>query len=285
VEATAVCPEGRISPNDLGLWNDDQAESFKLLVEQCHHYGAKVAVQIAHAGRKGFDKPRLAAPSPLAFSERYGIPNELDAQSVQSTADSFRAAALRAVQAGFDMIEVHAAHGYLIHEFLSPITNQRADEFGGSLVNRARFLKLILESIRSAIPAGFPLAVRVSASDYEKGGIEIGDMVSIINHIKEYVDLVHVSSGGLTEKPVKAYPGYQVEFSRIIREQCGTPTIAVGLIDTPALAEEILGNGRADLVALGRVLLRDPYWVINAAHKYQEERFIPAFYERGFETV
>jgi NADPH2 dehydrogenase len=282
VEATAVSPEGRIEPKDLGIWNGEQKNSFKALVEECHRYGAKMALQIAHAGRKGFDDANIVAPSPLAFSGEYGIPHELTNREILQKVDEFKAAALRAVQAGFDMIEVHAAHGYLIHEFLSPLTNKRTDEFGGSLENRVRFLKLILEGIREILPESVPLEMRVSASDYTTGGIDVHEMVKMINHVKKYLDLVHVSSGGLTETAPKSYPGYQVEFSRIIKEQCGIPTIAVGLIDKADLAEEIVENGRADLVALGRALLRNPYWTLNVAHANQSDNFIPKMYERGF---
>jgi len=282
VEATAVSPEGRIEPQDLGIWNDEQKTSFKPLVDECHRYGAKIALQLAHAGRKGFDDAHLVAPSALAFNGEYGTPHELTNREILQKVDAFKSAALRAVDAGFDMIEVHAAHGYLIHEFLSPITNKRTDEFGGSLENRVRFLKLILEGIREVIPANILLEMRVSASDYQAGGIDIDEMVNIVNQVKSYLDLVHVSSGGLTENPVKSYPGYQVEFSRIIKEKCNIPTIAVGLIDNPDLAEEIIDNERADLVALGRALLRNPYWVLNVAHANKTGTFIPAMYRRGF---
>ena len=282
VEATAVSPEGRIEQKDLGIWNENQKNGLKTIVSECHQYGAKMALQLAHAGRKGFDGVNIVAPSALAFNSDYATPHELTKQEILNKVDDFKAAALRAVQAGFDMIEVHAAHGYLIHEFLSPLTNKRTDEFGGSLENRVRFLKLILEGIREVIPAGVPLEMRISASDYDKDGIDVHEIVKIINQVKKYLDLVHVSSGGLTEHPVKSYTGYQVEFSRIIKEQCNLPTIAVGLIDEPDLAEEIVENGRADLVALGRALLRNPYWVLNAAHAEKQDHFIPKMYERGF---
>ena len=285
VEATSVRPEGRIEPGDLGIWDDAHGDAFKPLIAQCHDYGAKVALQIAHAGRKGFDKPNMLAPSPLAFNGDYGTPKELTKQEIADLVDAYKSAAIRAVRAGFDLIEVHAAHGYLLHEFLSPVTNKRGDEFGGSLENRVRLLALILEGIRETIPAGFPLSIRVSASDYEPGGVDVYEMVKIVDQVKGHIDLVHVSSGGLTENPVKAYPGYQVEFSRIIRERCGMPTIAVGLIDSPEMAEEIVQNGRADLVALGRALLRDPYWVLSAAHKNKQDDFIPKSYERGFKGL
>ena len=282
VEATAVSPEGRIEPKDLGIWNEEQKNSFKALVGECHQYGAKMALQLAHAGRKGFDDANIVAPSALAFSGEYGVPHELTKQEILQKVDDFKRAALRAVEAGFDMIEVHAAHGYLVHEFLSPITNKRTDEFGGSIENRVRFLKLILEGIKEVIPENVPLEIRVSASDYQAGGIDVNEMVRIVNQVKKYLDLVHVSSGGLTENPVKSYPGYQVEFSRIIKERCSIPTIAVGLIDNFALAEEIIENGRADLVALGRALLRDPYWALNVAHANKLDAGIPEMYKRGF---
>jgi len=282
VEATAVSPEGRISANDLGIWDEARANSFKPLIDQCNKYGAKMALQISHAGRKGFDKGNIVAPSAIAFNGEYGTPNELTKEYILHIIENFKAAATRAVRAGFDLIEVHGAHGYLIHEFLSPLTNQRSDEFGGSLENRVRFLKLVLEGIREVIPDDLPLTIRVSASDYLTGGIDVEEMVRIINEVKGLLDMVHVSSGGLVEAPVKSFPGYQVEFSRIIRERCGIPTIAVGLIDSPEFAEEILGNGQAELVALGRELLRNPYWVLNAAHAKRDDGFVPKMYERGF---
>jgi len=282
VEATAVSPEGQIMAEDLGIWNEAQGNSFKELISYCHQYGAKVALQIAHAGRKGYNKANIVAPSPLAFNSSYGVPHELTRQEILQKVEDFKAASLRAAEAGFDMIEVHAAHGYLLHEFLSPITNKRSDEFGGSLENRVRFLKLVLEGVRNVIPAAMPLEMRVSASDYTPGGIDIHEMVKIIAQVKSYLHMVHVSSGGLTENPVKSFPGYQVEFSRIIKEQCNIPTIAVGLIDSPELAEDIVGNNRADLVALGRALLRNPYWVLNAAHAKHSDEFVPSMYERGF---
>jgi len=282
VEATAVSMEGRIEPGDLGIWNDEQGAAFAPLVDQCHQYGAKMAVQLAHAGRKGFDATSRVAPSSIPYNSDFSPVHELSEQQIMQKVDAFKAAALRAVRAGFDMVEVHAAHGYLIHEFLSPLTNQRKDGFGGSLENRVRFLRLILEGIRAVVPSGFPLCVRVSASDYADGGIDVHEMVRIIDQVKNCLDIVHVSSGGLLENPVKSYPGYQVEFSRIIKEQCGVPTIAVGLIDNADLADEILENGRANLVAMGRALLRDPYWVLRAAHQNGNDTYIPKMYERGF---
>ncbi|MDR2231747.1 MAG: NADPH dehydrogenase NamA [Tannerella sp.] len=282
IEATAVSPEGRIEPQDLGIWNDEQKDALRKIVDECHRYGAKMALQIAHAGRKGFDREHIVAPSPLPFSSNSGTPHELTRDEILQKVNDFKTAALRTVEAGFDMIEVHAAHGYLNHEFLSPLSNHRTDEFGGSLENRVRLLKLILEGIKETIPSHIPVGIRVSASDYATGGIDVHEMVKIVNSIKSYIDIVHVSSGGLTENPPQAYPGYQVEFSRIIKEQCDIPTITVGLIDSADLADEILENGRADLVALGRALLRNPYWVLNVAHKRQIDRFIPKMYERGF---
>ena len=284
VEATAVSPEGRIEPEDLGIWNNQQRDSFTPLISQCHRYGAKVALQIAHAGRKSYDGSRVA-PSSVAYNSDYSPVRELSREEVLRKIDDFASAGLRAEQAGFDMIEVHAAHGYLIHEFLSPITNKRTDEFGGPLENRAGFLLSVLRKLRETLPPGFPVGIRVSASDYTQGGIDINEMVRIVNHVKDYLDIVHVSSGGLMETPVRSYPGYQAEFSRIIKEQCGVPTIAVGLINTPDLADEILENGRADLVALGRCLLRDPYWVLKTAHRYGNDSLVPKSYERGFKGV
>ena len=282
VEATAISPEGRIQNSDLGLWCDEQIEPLKKVVQACHHHGAKMVLQIAHAGRKGFDRDNLVAPSSIAFSESYGCPHELSTEDILALAEKFAHTAKRAVEAGFDMIEIHAAHGYLLHEFLSPLSNHRQDEFGGSLINRIRFLKLVLEKVKAVIPEAMPVLLRVSASDYDVGGIDIEEMVRIINEVRHHIDMVHVSSGGLLNQGIEAYPGYQVEFSRIIRESCQTPTITVGLITDSKMTEEILKNNRADLVALGRELLRNPYWVLQHSATCGQKQFIPACYERGF---
>jgi NADPH2 dehydrogenase len=285
VEATAVVPNGRISPRDLGIWSDGHFVNLKRVVDVCHDFGTKMAIQLAHAGRKSEvkDEP-IVAPSPLRFDENYPIPNELTVDEIKHIIGKFRESAKRANNIGFDAIEIHGAHGYLIHEFLSPLTNKRKDNYGGSLENRVRFLAEILESVRQVWPSEKPILLRVSASDYKEGGIDVTDMVRIITLVKEYVDVVHVSSGGLETVPIKVYPGYQVNFAEIIKKECNVPTIAVGIITSPEQTEEILNNNRADLVALGRELLRNPYWVLDTARDYGVDIDWPFQYDRAFKT-
>lgn len=281
VEATAVLPEGRILEKDLGMWNDTHTEGHRRMVEVAHEFGAKIGIQLAHAGRKcGILEEDSVAPSAIAFDEHYKTPKELDREGIQRVKDGFRTAAIRAVEAGYDLIEVHAAHGYLLHQFLSPLSNKRTDEYGGSRANRARLLIEVAETIRSVTPKDMPIIVRVSATDYYEGGIDIDEMVELVNLFKHLFDMVHVSSGALVSgAKIKAYPGYQVPLSEAIRHQCGVQTMAVGLLTQMEQIEEILASGRADLVSLGRVLLRHPYFLLNKAEGEVE---IPFAIQRGF---
>lgn len=284
VEATGVTPEGRISENDLGLWNHEQMLGLKQLVTEVHNNNTKIAIQLAHAGRKHIGTSQHpVAPSSIAYDDQSRVPIALEAASIKAIVDSFVKAAVLADEAGFDSVEIHGAHGYLIHEFLSPLTNKRTDEYGGSIENRARFLLEIAKGIRHVLPPEKPVLLRVSASDHQSGGITITDMVKIISLVKEYIDIVHVSSGGLVNVPIDVYPGYQVEFATKIKQSCDIDTIAVGKITQIEMIEEILGNQRADLVALGRELLRNPYFVLNAyqSKELQDEK-IPLPYRRGF---
>lgn len=283
VESTGVTPEGRISDQDLGLWNDGQVPGLRQIVDVCHREGGRIAVQLNHAGRKSTSlSGGPFAPSEIAFSDEYRCPVELSEEEIASIVAAFQKAAARADAAGFDAVEVHAAHGYLIHQFLSPLTNRRTDGYGGSLQNRVRFLREVLESIKKVWPAKKPLWVRVSAQDYAPGGIDGAEIVRIINEITSLIDLVHVSTGGLLPVHVPSYPGYQVPYAEQIRKECKKPTIAVGLITDEEMAEEILQNGRADLVAFGRKLLRDPYFAIRAAEKHRIPGYIPEPYERAY---
>lgn len=281
VEATGVTPNGRISDADLGNWEDAQIEGLKSLVTNVHNNGSKIAIQLNHGGRKYTGNKELVAPSPLALDQDSKMPRELTKEDIANIVDSFVKAAIRSDIAGFDAIEVHGAHGYLIHQFLSPLTNKRRDEYGGTIENRVRFLKEILIGIKEVFQDK-PLLLRISANDYLEGGITPLDMVQIINLVKEHVDMVHVSSGGLQAAPIKPYPGYQVEYAKTIREQCDIPTIAVGLITDAAQGEEILHQGSADLIAYGRELLRNPYMVLQEAKKNHVEIEIPMQYKRAF---
>lgn len=284
VEATGVLPEGRITDRDLGIWENSQMPGHSKIVEVAHEFGAKIGIQLAHAGRKcEISKETIVAPSAIAFSDDYKTPVELDAAGIQRVKDGFREGAVRAVKAGYDLIEVHAAHGYLLHQFLSPLSNKRTDEYGGTRENRARLLIEVGEEIRNVIPKEMPLIVRVSASDYYEGGIDIDEMVELVNLFKHLFDVVHVSSGALvSEAVIKPYPGYQVPFSEAIKNRCGVKTMAVGLLTQMEQIEEVLANGRADFVSLGRVLLREPYFLLN---KGLGEIDIPDSIRRGFPSA
>lgn len=284
VEATGVVPEGRISDRDLGIWSDSQIAGHSKIVEVAHEFGAKVGIQLAHAGRKcEIEKETIVAPSAIAFSEDYKKPVELDAAGIKRVKDGFREGALRAVEAGYDLIEVHGAHGYLLHQFLSPLSNQRTDEYGGSRENRARLVIEVAEEIRSVIPKEMPMILRVSATDYYEGGIDIDEMVELVNLFKHLFDVIHVSSGALvSDAVIKPYPGYQVPFSEAIKTRCDVRTIAVGLLTQIEQIEEVLANGRADYVALGRVLLREPYFLLNNG---RDEIEIHHSIRRGFPSL
>lgn len=267
-ESIAIEPNGRISNKDLGIWSDDHIAGLKDLVDKIKSYGSKTAIQLSHAGRKcSVAGESLVAPSVLRHSDKYEKPKEMSQDDIRNMVKSFKEAARRANEAGFDIVEIHAAHGYLIHQFLSPITNKRTDEYGGSLEGRVRFLKEILEEISKVWPKDKPIFIRVSATDYVDGGMDEKEMVKIINQVKDYIDVVDVSTGGLVNVKIKSYPGYQAPYAEIIKDKCNIPTITAGQIRNFEQIEEILSNGRADLVALGRKLLNDPYFVLNIAHE------------------
>lgn len=281
LEATAVTPEGRISELDLGIWEDDHIIKLAELVQQIKSYGAKTGIQLAHAGRKSNVSGDIFAPSSIPFDQNSPTPKELTKEQIKETVEKFQLGAKRAKDAGFDIIEIHAAHGYLINEFLSPLSNKRNDEYGGSLENRYRFLKEVIQAVRKVWEG--PLFVRVSASDYVEGGSTINDYVQIAKWLKEDgVDLIDVSSGGLVPANIDVYPGYQVPFSEKIRQEANIKTGAVGLITSPLQAEEILKNNRADLIFVARELLRNPYWPYHAANELNAKIESPTQYERGW---
>ncbi|MBH1939385.1 NADPH dehydrogenase NamA [Mobilitalea sibirica] len=283
LEATGVENRGRITDRDLGLWKDEQIDGLAKIVQECKKHGAKVGIQLAHAGRKSevIAEPSIA-PSPIAFSDKYRVPAEMTKEEIKKVILAFGEAARRADLAGFDVIEIHAAHGYLISEFLSPLTNKRTDEYGGSEENRSRFLKEILQSVTKVWPKEKPILVRVSAEDYGKGGNHDDSIARMVNMVKDYgIDIVHVSSGGVVNVGMNVYPGYQVKYAETIKKECGLPVIAGGLITSPLMAEEVLQNERADLVFLGRELLRDPYWPLRAANELGCDIKWPYQYERA----
>lgn len=282
-EATAVEARGRISSNDLGLWDDNQIEGLKKIVEAVKKNGALMGVQLAHAGRKcEAENEQLIAPSSISFSEEYRLPREMTKEDIKTVIKAFRDATNRCLKVGYDVIEIHGAHGYIINEFLSPVTNKRTDEYGGSAENRARFLKEVLHAVREVWPQEKPLILRVTAEDYVEEGNHPEDLAQLINLVKdEGVDLINVSSGGLVNIAPKAFQGYQVKFAEIIKEKTGLPVIAGGLIIDPHMAEEILQNNRADMIFFGRALLRNPYWPLQADHELGNEISWPTQYERA----
>ncbi|MFE8695540.1 NADPH dehydrogenase NamA [Cytobacillus sp. FJAT-53684] len=281
LEATAVTPQGRISPNDLGIWSDDHIAGLKELTDLMKEHGATTGIQLAHAGRKAVLEGEILAPSALAFNEKMKQPKEMTGEEIQETIEAFKQGAVRAKKAGFDIIEIHGAHGYLINEFLSPLSNHRTDEYGGSAENRYRFLREVIEAVKTVWDG--PLFVRVSAHDYHEEGLTAEDYVQFGKWMKEQgIDLIDVSSGAVVPARIHTFPGYQVKFSEKIKEEVGIPTGAVGLITAPLHAEEILQNERADFIFLARELLRDPYWPRTAAKELGVNIESPKQYERGW---
>ncbi len=287
MEATGVLPEGRISINCLGLWNDQQRDALKPIVEFAHAMGTKIGIQLAHAGRKGSTMPPGAdhpfasvaeggwsapAPSAIAFG-KMPVPHEMSIDEIKRTITGFADAAERAVAAGFDVIELHGAHGYLIHQFLSPISNHRTDEYGGDFENRTRFLVQVVNAVRAAIPDSMPLFVRISATDWVDGGWDLTqsiDLARVLKHIG--VDLIDVSSGGLSElQQISPAPGYQVPFAEAIKKEVGIPTNAVGMIHEAEFANELVASGKVDAVMAARAFLRHPRWAFDVAHELGAE--------------
>jgi 2,4-dienoyl-CoA reductase-like NADH-dependent reductase (Old Yellow Enzyme family) len=298
VEASAVTPEGRITPDDLGIWKDEHIPMLKKIVHFLHTQGARAGIQIAHAGRKGSTVSPFAgdgivlpehggwqpvAPSAIPFASDHAMPRALDAAGIAAVIEAFRQAARRAEQAGFDVLEIHAAHGYLLHEFLSPLANQRTDAYGGSFENRTRLLLEVTEAVRAEWPAHLPLLVRISATDWADGGWNADDSVALARLLRERgVDMMDVSSGGMVpHAQVPVAPGYQVEFATRIRRDTGMPAAAVGLITDPVQANAIVAQGEADMVLLARAMLRDPYWPVHAAAALGEQAPWPVQYLRA----
>lgn len=267
LEATAVESRGRIKDRDLGIWDDSHIKGLEKIVKYSKELGAKMGIQLAHAGRKcRVDSEQIIGASPYAFDNTYPTPKEMTKDDIMTVIKAFKEGARRANEAGFDVIEIHGAHGYLINEFLSPLTNKRTDEYGGSLENRARFLREIIVEVKKVWPENKPIILRVSAEDYMEEGNHPEDLVEIINLVKdEGIDIINVSSGGVVPAKIDSYPGYQIPYAETIKKGTGLPVIAGGLISEPNMAEEILKNNRADLVYLGRELLRNPYWPLHAA--------------------
>ncbi|MEI5908205.1 NADPH dehydrogenase NamA [Bacillus spongiae] len=280
-EATAVTPQGRISSRDLGIWSDEHIEGLTELVTLVKEQGSKIGIQLAHAGRKAMVEGEIIAPSPIPFHDNMQTPKEMSLEDIYSTISAFKEGALRAKKAHYDVIEIHAAHGYLINEFLSPLTNHRTDEFGGSPEGRYLFLRKIIEAVKEVWEG--PIFVRVSAHDYHPDGLQAEDYINIGAWMKEQgVSVIDVSSGAVVPAKIPVFPGYQVKLSETIKHGADVKTGAVGLITNGWQAEEILQNDRADLIFIGRELLRDPYWPRSAAKDLDVEIDAPKPYERGW---
>ncbi|WP_288378157.1 NADH:flavin oxidoreductase/NADH oxidase [uncultured Massilia sp.] len=300
IEATAVTPEGRISPDDLGLWSDAHADALKpVIAAMRRHSPIKIAIQLAHAGRKASsevpwegganippDQPRgwqTVAPSSVPHADGETVPLALDADGLARIKDGFVAAAKRAHALGLDGIELHGAHGYLLHQFLSPLSNIRIDEYGGSLENRMRFPLEVFDAVRAAVPTEMAVGMRISATDWVEGGWEIEQSVRFAQALKERgCDFMHVSSGGLSPRQtIPVGPGYQIDFAARIKRETGMPTIGVGLITEARQAETILQQDQADVVALARAMLYDPRWPWHAAAELGDQVFAPPQYWRS----
>ena len=298
-EATAVSPEGRISPSDTGIWNDAQAEAWARIARFITRESAVAGIQLAHAGRKastaapwhggkgltpGQGGWTPVAPSALAFNDDYPMPQALDDAGIAKVVSDFVDAARRALAAGFQLAEIHAAHGYLLHEFLSPLSNRRDDRYGGSFDNRTRLLREVVDAVRTVWPAHLPLWLRISASDWAEGGWDIEHSIELARSMPAHgVDLIDVSSGGLVPNArIPSGPNYQVPFACRIRREAGIPTGAVGMITEPAQADAIVQNGEADLILLAREMLRDPYFPRRAAHALGASIEAPEQYQRAW---
>jgi 2,4-dienoyl-CoA reductase-like NADH-dependent reductase (Old Yellow Enzyme family) len=297
-EASAVSPEGRITLDDLGIYLDLHTEGLKRITDFIHSQGAIAGIQLAHAGRKASHTSpwkggvqlaerdqgwKTFSASTLSFTETEQPPLELDKEGIRKVLDDFSAATVRALKAGYRVVEIHAAHGYLIHQFLSPLSNTRTDEYGGSFGNRVRFLLQVVEAVKQAWRPDYPLFVRLSCTDWVEGGWDIEDSVKVSALLKDRgVDLVDCSSGGTAPKArIPLGPAYQAPFAARIKKETGVLTGAVGLITTPEQSEEILGQGQADLIILAREFLRDPYFPLHAARALGDGIAWPPQYERA----
>lgn len=284
IEMTNIEPRGRISDHCLGIWSDEHIPAFRRIIDECHKYGAKVGIQIGHAGRKAQDDPQPISCSPLPFNDQFKVPFELTTDEVKEMVNTFQLGVTRALKAGVDTIELHGAHGYLIHQFSSPFTNQRTDEYGK---DKFLFGEEVIRAAKAVLPKEMPLIMRISAVEYVEGGYGLNYGVEMAKRFRDAgVDIFHITSGG--EGPIGSagrpgvHPGYQVPFAERIKQEIGTPVIAVGRLDYPQLAESVLGNEQADLIAVGRGSLRNPYWANEASLYLEKKPITPKPYDRAF---
>ena len=297
VEASAVAPEGRITPWCTGIWNDEQTQAWTKIVQLAHSHGAKMAMQLAHAGRKGSSHRESSGVGTISETEGgwetvsstyqafgdYAAPRKLSVAEINDLVEAFGKAAKRSVDAGFDAVEIHGAHGYLLHQFLSPLSNDRDDEYGGSLENRARMLMEVIEAVRKSVPDSIPVFLRLSATDYAEGGWDQEQTATVSAWATEAgVDLIDVSSGGIiTGVKIPSGPGYQVPLAEYVADRISEPVSAVGQITDPKQAEEILQSGKVDVILIARASLRDPYWPLRAAAELGADVQWPEQYSRG----
>ncbi|WP_096200727.1 NADH:flavin oxidoreductase/NADH oxidase [Bacillus sp. FJAT-45350] len=284
IEMTNVEDRGRISDRCLGLWSDNQIPAYKRIIDQCHQYGAKVAIQIGHAGRKAEDAPDLVSCSPIPFNENSRTPQELTTEEVEGLVVKFRESVERAIKAGVDTVELHGAHGYLIHQFSSNYSNKRTDKYGQ---DKFLFGEEIIHALKRVMPDNMPLLMRLSAIEYVEGGYDLDYSTEMAKRFQQAgVDMFHITSGG--EGPIGSvgkpgvHPGYQVPFAERIKKETGAPVIAVGKLDNPMLAECTLGNEQADLIAVGRGMLKNPYWANDASLLLNKKPLTPFQYERAY---
>ncbi|QHE52617.1 NADPH dehydrogenase NamA [Pontibacillus sp. HMF3514] len=280
-EATAVLPEGRISEEDLGIWNDEHIEGLQQINEGIHRHGARSGIQLAHAGRKAVINGDIFAPSSVPYKDDWKVPREMSKEDIKRTIDAFAEGARRAKEAHFDIIELHGAHGYLINQFLSPLTNKREDEYGGDRESRFRFLDEIIEAVKTTWDG--PIFVRISANEYHPGGNTMDDFLYFAREMKNHgVNLIDCSSGGVVSARPNVFPGYQLSYADQIRNEANIATGAVGMITSGIQAEEVIQNNRGDLIFVARAMLRNPYWAKAAADELGVELSGPKQYERGW---
>ncbi|WP_078427865.1 NADH:flavin oxidoreductase/NADH oxidase [Alkalihalobacterium alkalinitrilicum] len=284
IEMTNVEPRGRISDQCLGIWSDEHIPAFKRIIDECHKYGTKVGIQIGHAGRKAQDAPDPVSCSPILFNDQFKTPHELTTEEAEEMVVMFRDGVERAVKAGVDTIELHGAHGYLIHQFASEYTNKRTDKYGE---DKFLFGEEVIQAAKSVMPANMPLLMRISAVEYVDGGYDLDYSSEMAKRFQRAgVDIFHITSGG--EGPIGstgrpgAHPGYQVPMATRIKQETGVPVIAVGRLDDPLLGEAVLGNEQADLIAVGRGMLKNPYWTNDAALLLEKKPLTPVQYERAY---